>query len=217
VIAFIIAVLAYLRTEMLVDAAGHHGISALEAIRKRISSNTRRATWPWPALIVVVVGSALTFDGFRRMLSPSPPAMPGLPEVMLGPVIVMVAIIAWRNASRSDDPRELLAAIERLLRKHGYDYQADVASRLGTLTVPGREAEFQSEATGLSMWGGAGSVADVSLGYRSSHPKGTAMADERILRRQLVEFAEVLERRMIATPRTRDVASTLRRWGKKGI
>ena len=106
---------------------------------------------------------------------------------------------------------ETLRELESLLRKHGYNGQADAVRGVLVAIETDDRATLAREATGPSLWGGAGSVADVDLRYGSPRPPAEAAADVPRFHRAMVALADQLESASLATRRTRNVASTFRR------
>ena len=60
-----------------------------------------------------------------------------------------------------------LRELELLLRRHGHEAQGDAAAHALQLNDEGLRSKFEADVTGLGIWGGAGSVADVDLAFRS--------------------------------------------------
>ena len=110
-----------------------------------------------------------------------------------------------------------LRTLQSLLRRNGYGGQADALERVRTARQRGDRKAFESQATGLSIWGGAGSVADADIRYGSPQSPAEAKADVPEFYRGMIALAEELEREGLATPRIRQVASTFRGWLAQGV
>jgi hypothetical protein len=112
---------------------------------------------------------------------------------------------------------ESLRELESLLRKHGFKGQADAVAHVLTLCRAGDRSAFAQAATGLTMWGGAGSVADVEFRSNSPRPDEEAAADVPRFYRAMIALADGLDREHLGTPRTRDVAKTFRNWLSRAV
>ena len=112
---------------------------------------------------------------------------------------------------------ESLRELESLLRKHGFKGQGDVVAHVLALHRAGDRAAFAQAATGLSMWGGAGSVADTEFRSNSPRPPEEAAADVPRFYRAMIALADGLERDHLGTPRTRDIANIFRSWLPRAV
>jgi hypothetical protein len=75
---------------------------------------------------------------------------------------------------------------------------------------------FRQEVLSNDLWGGAGSISDLSLtGFRPSDER--AREDQRRLRSAIIHLAEGLEAEGLADERALGVAATFRRWNEKGL
>ena len=109
-----------------------------------------------------------------------------------------------------------LTELEHLLRRHGHYGQADVVDRLLRLHAAGQRKAFEEEVTGLSMWGGSGSVADINLGYESPRPEAEAQADVKRFYALMAALADALEVEGLGSARTRQVGADFQSWSAQG-
>jgi hypothetical protein len=99
-----------------------------------------------------------------------------------------------------------LREVNGLLRKFGHYGQAAVLEKiLASLETP--DPDYGTLA-GISMWGGAGAVWDVTL---------ASLADEAAFRRAMIRIAEEMRRLGIATSRSDDIAKIFKGWLDKGV
>ena len=94
----------------------------------------------------------------------------------------------------------LLAEMETLLRRHDF---ADFADRLSVIGSTQNSIEFAAQVQSLDIWGGTGSIVDVTLGDPF---------EERRFNELIVDLAEALDQLGIGTPRSRWVGQTIEDW-----
>ena len=112
---------------------------------------------------------------------------------------------------------DTLRTLESLLRRNGYGGQADALGRVRTAREMGDRQAFEREVTGLSIWGGSGSVADADVRSVSPQSPAEAKADVPQFYRGMIALAEAVEREGLGTPRIREVASVFRSWLARGV
>jgi hypothetical protein len=113
--------------------------------------------------------------------------------------------------------RRELFRIELLLRKHGFDGQADVVADLLTRYDAPDQTEFRRRVQDVEMWGGSGSVIDCAIVANPRHVTPDLQQDERAFRSAIVQLADEMDRAGLGTPRSRDVAATFRARIERGI
>ena len=112
---------------------------------------------------------------------------------------------------------DILRELELLLSKHGYHGQAAAVERIIRFRQVEDRKAFVEAVTGLSVWGGSGSVADVDLRHDPPTSAAEAPADVRRFRGVMIALADALEHEGLGTVRTRDVAATFRSWAAQGV
>jgi hypothetical protein len=112
---------------------------------------------------------------------------------------------------------DILQRLEDVLRKYAFFGQANVIAHIANSRRSSAEAEFREAATGIGMWGGAGSVWDAAIAANARVVTPDVRDDERKFRADIIAFAEALEQESLGTPRSREIAAIFRDWNARAI
>jgi hypothetical protein len=121
---------------------------------------------------------------------------------------------------------EIFREMSALLGRYGFDSHVQYMDRLALLydqDLPAFKKEVTGEMQSRSLWGGAGSVSDVSPIYGDYEDEAKAKKDELRFLELLVGLAEELESLGLATESARQRAATFRavirdeRWSSQAL
>src|SRR5688500_15742734 len=112
-----------------------------------------------------------------------------------------------------NDIAAALTEISTLLRKYDAG-PADYIAYLMDLSQ-GETERFREAVLDNIMWGGAGSLCDVS--FSSLNPGAEGVPDTRRLRRAIIQLVDGLDRAGMADDRVRDRGSLFREMEQRGI
>ena len=105
---------------------------------------------------------------------------------------------------------QVLHTLINLLRKYGHDYHATYVANLRSLW-PAQPGTFQSQASGGDMWGGSGSVFDVTF-VDARRPPGEVQDDIRTFCVALAHLAAAMRRAGIGSQNADGVAAVTASW-----